>query len=79
MPKAGWDLMGSSCSSKLLAGLVTCREPMLEQQDAPLGRDPNRSTCSLWEGLLLETFKEDCLLWEGTQAGAGKYEESAPW
>ena len=31
--------------------------------------------CSLWEGLTLEKFVEDCLLWEGLHAGAEGCEE----
>ena len=28
--------------------------------------------CSPWEGLTLEKFVEDCLLWEGPHGGAGE-------
>jgi len=36
-------------------------------------------TCNLWEGLTLEKFMKDCLLWEGPHAGAGdECEESFP-
>jgi len=32
--------------------------------------------CSPWEGLTLEKFVEDCLLWEGSHAGTREeYEE----
>jgi len=28
--------------------------------------------CSPWEGVMLQNFVEDCLLWEGPHAGAGE-------
>lgn len=30
------------------------------------------NNCNLWEGLMLERFVEDCLLWDTPHAGAGK-------
>ncbi|KAK4832494.1 hypothetical protein QYF61_023541 [Mycteria americana] len=35
--------------------------------------------CSLWEGLTLEKFMENCLSWKGPHTGAGEEcEESSP-
>jgi len=31
--------------------------------------------CSPWEGLTMEKFMEDCLLWEGPHAGAREERE----
>ncbi|GAB0175689.1 EH domain-containing protein 4 [Grus japonensis] len=59
-------------------------DPTLEQS-VPEGLHPMEGThphwknCSPWEGLMLEKLMEDCLPWEGPQAGAGaECEESSP-
>ncbi|GAB0175634.1 hypothetical protein GRJ2_000028600 [Grus japonensis] len=64
------DPMGDPCWSSLLLKVYTpWKGPTMEQL----------KNCSPWEGLTLEKFMEDCLLWEGPQAGAGaECEESSP-
>ena len=84
--------MGSLRWSRLLAGPVALwphgersrRWSRFSGRTCDPAGDPRWSSlllkdCTPREGLILEKFVEDCLLWEGPHAGAGEEcEESSP-
>ena len=57
---------GAHAGAALRVEPVTPGRPILEQ---------SVKNSSLWEGLLLEKFMEDCLPWEGPHARAEECEE----
>lgn len=88
LPERGSDSMGSSCWSRLLAVPVDLwreRSPNWRKfavktwdpvGDCPLWRSLFLKKSSLWKGLTLQKFMEDCLLGEDPHK---ECEKSSPW
>ena len=85
-PEGGCGPMESPCWSKLLLGPVALwreRSPCWNRSSGrtcgPVGHpgwsSPFLKDCNPWEGLTLEKFMEDCLLWEWPHTGAGEERE----